>query len=91
MVFKYDRKDRRQPITLIELIRVENFKMSQFEFGKCLNRGQSTIARWEHSNPDFRSLPQGSDLIGIKKLSQELGARVSDKKIFEIAEGKLAK
>lgn len=90
MTFKYSRRYKRKPITLIEEIRVKLFRMSQTEFGKILNRGQSTIQRWEHTNPDMRTLPQSSDLVKLKSVAEELNVRVRDKQIFEIAEGKLA-
>ncbi len=66
------------------------FRMSQTEFAKILNRGQSTVQRWEHTNPDMRTLPQSTDLIKLKSVAEEMNVRVRDKQIFEIAEGKLA-
>ena len=76
---------RSTPKSIIERIRVNDFKCSQAKFATLLERGQSTISRWElpADHPD-RTAPNCADVIRLRDLAKKRKIFIADKLWFEM-------
>lgn len=66
-------------------IRAEIFGLSQTDFAAAIGRDQSTISRWEATDPDKRMVPNRDDMAAIRQLARARGIRWKDAWFFEEA------